>query len=159
MGDITRGGSSGGGVLPVFLSASIFNLASLGGLGGGGRFGLGSPVGDITRVLGGDTARVVGGDTARVVGGETARFVGGDTARVVGGDTARVVVVDDTACVAGAEIVRAIDRDTGGDAARVVGGGTDMGEGAGIEGGEDERVRDTFFESKEEYQDLKTRMK
>jgi hypothetical protein len=78
---------------------------------------------------------------------------------VVVDDTARVVVVDDTACVAGAEIVRAIDRDTGGDPARVVGGGTDMGEGAGIGGGEEERVRDTFFESKEEYQDLKTRMK
>ena len=138
MGDTTRGGSCGGGVFPLL---ALFNFVSFGGLGGGGRFGLGSPVEGVTRLLGGETARVVGGDLARVVGGDTARVVGGDTARVVvraedGGDTGRVEV--------------------GGDTGRAIGGGTDTGKEPA---GGDEVVRETFFESKQENEEFEVRKK
>ena len=152
MGDNTRGGSTGGGVLPVLLSGSPLNFESLGGLGGGWSSGLGGGgrpvVGGTTRVLGGETARVVGGETARVVDGETARVLGGDTAHVAGEDVDRATDGGDTVRVG-----------VGGDIGRAIGGGTDVGKGAGVKGGEDERVRDTFLESREENQVFKFSMK
>lgn len=124
MGDKIRGGSSGGGVLPVLLSGILFDLSlkSLGGRGGGGR----SEV--ISRVVGCGNPLLLGAETACVVGGETARIVGGDVARPKhGGDTVRTVIGDDVE--------------------RATVGGPELGRGGGTEGGDDERVRPTFLES------------
>lgn len=91
-GDKIRGGSSGGGVLPVLLSGILFDLSlkSLGGRGGGGRSEVKS------RVVGWGNALLLVGETARIVGGETARIGGGDVVRPEdGGDTVRTVIGDD----------------------------------------------------------------
>ena len=45
VGEITRGGSTGGGVSPVLGFDSFFGFVSLGGLGGGTTFGEDSPAG------------------------------------------------------------------------------------------------------------------
>ena len=45
VGEITRGGSTGGGVSPVLVFDSFFGFLSLGGLGGGTTFGEDSPAG------------------------------------------------------------------------------------------------------------------
>ena len=82
MGDKTRGGRSGGGVSPVVLPSSLFDLSltPFGGRGGGGGSWLRS------RAVGGETARVLGGDPTRAVGGDVALpREGGDIGRPGGG--------------------------------------------------------------------------